>query len=295
MLTLPEPLNVMQAPPGSAPSPVLRDVSIRGVRLRFLEAGQGPPLLLVHGFLASHTAWDAVFAHLSARFRVIAPDLPGFGDSEKPPPARFAYTLAAFAESLVDLMAAADVSRAAVVGQRMGAAVALTMAVTYPDLVERLVLVSPELYPRSPSRWERAAALPFVGSLLFKQVPGQRPFFRMLDPWTEPTLPVSARVLEWIAAFGAPAAREAAYATMRAMADTRPLLARLERASSPALVCGGGRDEATRLDGVRRLARDLPGGRLQVFDTGATPELDRPEEFAHRVTEFLLEPRRSRG
>jgi len=285
----------MQAPHGSAPTPVLRDVSIRGVRLRFMEAGTGPPVLLLHGFLASHATWDAVLGPLTARFRVIAPDLPGFGDSEKPPPGRYSYSASGFAESVVDLIASLDVNRAAIVGQRMGATVALTIATHYPDLVERLVLVSPDLYPRRPSVWERAAAAPAVGGLLFKQLVGERLFLRYFDPWTPPRVPVSAQMLDWIDAFGAPAAREAAYATMRALPDTRSLLARLSRASVPALVCGGGRDDATRLANVRRLSRELPAGRLELFDSGSTPEEERAPDFARRVTAFLLEPHGPRG
>src|ERR1700679_1433916 len=91
----------MQALSAALPSPVLRDVSIRGVRVRFVEAGAGPAVVLVHGSLASHSTWDAVIPELATSFHVIAPDLPGFGESEKPSPSRYAYTLEAFAESLL--------------------------------------------------------------------------------------------------------------------------------------------------------------------------------------------------
>jgi pimeloyl-ACP methyl ester carboxylesterase len=285
----------MQPLSGSTPTPVLRDVSLRGVRLRFLEAGSGPAVILVHGYLASHTTWEGVFSQLSRTFHVVAPDLPGFGDSEKPPPGRYAYTVSAFAESIVDLVAALDVNRAAIVGQRMGASVALTIAVTYPHLVERLVLVSPDLYPRRLSVWERAATAPVVGGLLFKQLTGRRLFLRYFDPSVPPAFPVSARMLDWIDAFSAPAAREAAHATMSSLPDTRSLLARLSRATVPTLVCGGGRDDSARLAGVRRLARELPSGRLELFDSGSVPEEEVPEEFARRLHAFLRELTFPRG
>jgi pimeloyl-ACP methyl ester carboxylesterase len=281
----------MQARSASVATPVLRDVSIRGVRVRYREAGFGPPLILVHGYLGSHTTWDGVLPRLAQRFRVIAPDLPGFGDSEKPPPARYAYTATAFAESLVDLIAALDVNRASIIGQRMGGTVALTMAVTYPDVIEKLVLVSPDVYPRKRSTWERAAAAPFLGGLLFKQLAGPRLFLRSFDPWSPPAFPVSARVLDWLEAFNSPAAREAAHATMCSLPDTRALLARVDRANVPTLVCGGGRDHVTRLASVRRLARELPSAHLDLFDTSSAPEEDQPEEFARRVGAFLLETR----
>jgi pimeloyl-ACP methyl ester carboxylesterase len=279
----------MEAPLGTVKAPVLRDVSIRGVRVRFLEVGAGPPVVLVHGYLASHTAWHAIVGPLAARFRVIAPDLPGFGESEKPPPSRYAYTATAFAESLVDLIAALDVNRTSVIGHRMGSTVALTMSVNYPDLVERLVLVTPELYPRRPSSWERAALAPVVGGVVFKQIAGPRLFLHYFDPWSPPVVPVSARVLDWIDSFSAPAAREAAYAALRSLPDTRSLRARLLRATAPTLVCAGAQDDALRLTYARRLARDLPSARLEVFDAGASPEDDRPEEFARRVMGFLSE------
>src|SRR5262245_46614608 len=66
--------SVVKAPPPTA----IRDVSARGARIRFVEAGSGPPLLLVHGWLSSHLVWMDVLPHLAERFRVIVPDLPGF-------------------------------------------------------------------------------------------------------------------------------------------------------------------------------------------------------------------------
>src|SRR5436853_3916749 len=99
---------------GSEPDPavhVTRDVAARGARIRFVEAGAGAPLLLVHDYLASHLAWVDVLPDLARNFRVIVPDLPGFGESEKPPPSRYAYGVEAFSESLVDLVAAVGLSR----------------------------------------------------------------------------------------------------------------------------------------------------------------------------------------
>src|SRR5690242_824168 len=84
---------------------ITRDVTARGVRMRVVEAGSGPPLVLVHDVLVSHLEWGNVIERLAPRFRVIAPDLPGFGESEKPSPARYAYGIEAFAEAIVDMIA----------------------------------------------------------------------------------------------------------------------------------------------------------------------------------------------
>src|SRR5215467_9207774 len=112
------------------PARTMRDVAARGARIRFVETGSGPPLVLVHDYLSSHVAWEEVIDQLGRRFRVIVPDLPGFGESEKPPPGRYPYGFGAFSESLVDLLAALDVGRASMCGHAMGAAVVLTTAAT---------------------------------------------------------------------------------------------------------------------------------------------------------------------
>src|SRR3979411_2126410 len=86
--------------------PMTRDVAARGARIRFVEAGSGPPLVLVHDYLASRLAWEDVLPLLAENFHVIVPDLPGFGESEKPSPSRYRYDFEGFSESLVGLVAA---------------------------------------------------------------------------------------------------------------------------------------------------------------------------------------------
>src|SRR6188768_4107635 len=121
--------------------PVHRDVTASGVRLRVAEAGSGAPVILIHGLFVDHTSWDLVMPELAETFRVIAPDLPGFGASEKPPPSRFPYGIEAFAEAIADLYAGLELGPAAVVGHALGGAVALTLAARHPELVSKLVLI----------------------------------------------------------------------------------------------------------------------------------------------------------
>src|SRR5580704_10246529 len=125
----------------------IRDVAARGARIRFEEAGSGPPLVLVHDYLSSHAAWEDVIDPLARHFHVIAPDLPGFGESEKPPPSRYAYGFDAFSESLADLIAALRPGRVSLCGHAMGGSVALTLAANHAHLVDKLLLVNPLVYP----------------------------------------------------------------------------------------------------------------------------------------------------
>ena len=277
--------------PGDSPrrSIFTRDVAARGARVRFVETGDGPPLLLVHGYLGSHSVWDDAVDGLSAHFRTLAPDLPGFGDSEKPPAARYPYNVDAFAESLADLVAALDLGRVAVCGHDLGGAVALMMAARHPAMVERLVLVDPIVYPHKPDLYARLAATPLLGPLAFKQLSGRGIFGRYFQrrSYATPNAVPPARIDMLFDAFNAPAAREAAYATLQSLADTRTLVALLPRVHAPSLVVWGRNDRLLPASHGRRLSRELPNARLEILDAGHSPHEEQPAIFAKIAREFL--------
>ena len=261
------------------PAVQTQDARTRGARVRFVEMGSGPPLLLIHGFLSSRLVWDDVVAQLATRFRLILPDLPGFGDSEKPSPTRYAYGFDAFAESLVDVVAALGLTRVSVCGHALGGAVALTLAANHPDLVEKLILVDPLVYPARLGKMARVASVPVLGNIVFKQLYTRAMFksyfrdhiYESLDivPW--------ARVDRLFDLFNAPAAREAAYATTLAMLDTRALVARVPRVVAPTLVVWGRADRMSSVAQGRKLARELREARLEVFECGHSPPEECPE------------------
>jgi pimeloyl-ACP methyl ester carboxylesterase len=270
--------------------PFTRDVAARGARIRFVEVGDGPPLILVHDYLASRVSWEDVIPGLSAHFRVIAPDLPGFGESEKPPPGRYRYDFESFCESLADLIAALGLGRVSLCGHAMGGAVALTLAATYAHVVDKLVLVNPLVYPPRPDALSRIAAVPVVGPLVFKQLFGRSLFRnRFLGDGHAAAGDgaASRRVDHLFELFDVPAAREAAYATMLAMLDTRPLTASVPRVTAPTLVAWGRANRGSPVEQGRRLARELGGARFEVFDCGRSPAEECPEAFTSAVVSFL--------
>jgi pimeloyl-ACP methyl ester carboxylesterase len=268
---------------------VIRDVTARGVRMRVLEAGAGPALLLVHGFLVSHREFDDVIDALAQRFHVIAPDLPGFGESEKPSPTRYPYGIEAFAESMADLIAAFGVGRTSIIGHGMGAGVALTLAAEHPELVQRLVVEDALCYPFPLSFKARLPLIPVLGGLFFKQLYGRalfRAYFRDDIFRAGAELPVE-RVDRHYDFFNAPSARESAYAVLRAMMDTRPIVARVTRITTPTLVVWGREDKIFPPQGAQRLAREIHGAKLEIMDAGHSPHEERPREFVQLVTQFL--------
>lgn len=270
--------------------PQTRDVTVRGVRIRAVEAGpkDAPALLLIHGFLVSQLEWADVLEPLAERFHVIAPDLPGFGDSEKPGPARYPYGIDSFSEAMADLVAAFGVGRAHVMGHSMGGAVALTLAAEHPELVQRLVVVDPLVYPFEMALKAKLVLYPVVGPLIFKQLYGRgmfRAYFR--DEVFGGGAHDTARVDEHYERFNSPAARESAYATLRAIQDTRSLVARLGRVRTPTLVVWGRDDRIFPVAHASRLAKDLTDARLEVLSAGHSPGEEIPSAFLGVVQEFL--------
>ena len=117
----------------------MKYLDLHGDRVAYREAGAGEALLLIHGMAGSSATWRAVLPQLSKKYRVVAPDLFGHGESAKP---RGDYSLGAFAVSLRDLLDELGITRATVVGQSLGGGVAMQFTYQHRDYCERLVLIS---------------------------------------------------------------------------------------------------------------------------------------------------------
>jgi 2-hydroxy-6-oxo-octa-2,4-dienoate hydrolase len=117
-------------------------IDANGVKTNYLEAGAGPPVVLVHGSgpgVTAYANWRLVIPALSDRFRVIAPDMVGFGFSERPDGAD--YSVQTWADQVVGLLDALGLDKASIVGNSFGGAIALKVASQHPDRVDKLVLM----------------------------------------------------------------------------------------------------------------------------------------------------------
>lgn len=271
------------------PLRTMRDVTARGVRMRVIEAGegQGPPLVLIHGFLSTHLEFDDTIERFARYFHVIAPDLPGSGDSEKPSPTRYSYGVDAFGEAIADLISAYGLGRAFVVGHGLGGAVGLTVTALHPELVNRLVLVAPLCYPFAARAMFRGPLTPVFGSVIFKQFFGWRAFRAYFREWVYPPhVALPPQVEENFEAFNSPSGRESAHAVLQSMLDTRPTVARITRIRRPTLVTWGRQDRVVPPHHALKLAREIPDARLELFDTGHAPHAERPDDFVQVVRHF---------
>jgi 2-hydroxy-6-oxo-octa-2,4-dienoate hydrolase len=128
------------AEPAPPPGEVGRSVDAGGVRTNYLQAGDGAPVVLVHGSgpgVTAYANWRLTIPGLAERFRVLAPDMAGFGLSDKPG----GYGMTLWTGQLVAFLDALGVERASLVGNSFGGALAIRVAVEHPDRVHRLVLM----------------------------------------------------------------------------------------------------------------------------------------------------------
>jgi pimeloyl-ACP methyl ester carboxylesterase len=267
-------------------------VRVGNARMHYQEAGEAsaPALVLIHGFLASNFIWRDVLVPLAqAGFRVIAPDLVGFGFSDKPADAE--YTIEAQAHTIVGLLDELNVARATLVGSSYGAAVAAHCALDYPARVERLVLVGAvtnDNLKRHPVL--RFVATPAVGDLLSPALLDLRYVLRRRLSRLGAHADVRQALEQKVRGRHLPLR---AADTQRAMLQTlrRWSAGRVERDAhlirQPTLLVWGADDTDTPLRDGETLQRLLPDARLHVFpDTGHLPQEERPQEFVAVVAEF---------
>lgn len=280
-----------------SPPLVRESVVVHGHRRAYVRAGSGPALLLLHGIGNNCQTWARVIGRLAETHTVIAPDLLGHGDSDKP---RGDYSIAAYANGMRDLLSVLDIEKATVVGHSLGGGIALQFAYQFPERCERLVLVGSGGLGPELSAGLRAATLPGAELVLTALTGVSGPLrmgFQALDRIGRVTGAQRVRDLaeagEALLALKDVEARRAFLRTLRGVADARgqavTALDRIYLANAvPMLVIWGSRDPivpALHAETVRTL---VPTARVEVFPgAGHWPHMDAPQRFCDAVLDFM--------
>ncbi len=278
-----------------------RLVNVGDDRVAYYEEGNGDPLLLLHGCPFSSFIWRGVIPHLSDRYRCLAPDLLGLGDTETPKDAD--WSLRAQAEMVVGFLDALGIGCAHVVGHDHGGALAQLLAAEHPERVERLVISNAEAYDNWPSEEERpfvkATQIPLLSDLVMWAY-SRRPVFRFTlkeaKAVQDPKVLSDELLNGYIKANLGDRHRRAK--TKRFLAGqfdpennrtTIELLDGLKRFDHPTLLIWAEDDPHFGPEWGERLLRDIPGAmRLELLpNTGHLLMEEKPERFAALVGEFL--------
>jgi pimeloyl-ACP methyl ester carboxylesterase len=273
-----------------------KTATVHGRTVSYAEAGSGDLLLLIHGMAGTSENWGSVIEPLALSRTVIAPDFPGHGASA---PGGGDYSLGSLASGLRDLMVTLGHERATLVGHSLGGGVAMQFTYQFPEMVERLVLVSSGGLGTDVSPVLRAAALP--GADLFiaatanigrqaGSVMGRGLGMLGLRPSAD-----VAEVARGYATLADPEHRKAFLATLRAVVGTDgqrvAALDRLYLAERlPLLIVWGDRDPIIPVAHAEAAHAQLPSSRLEIFEgVGHLPQLECPGRFVAVLKRFLAE------
>jgi 4,5:9,10-diseco-3-hydroxy-5,9,17-trioxoandrosta-1(10),2-diene-4-oate hydrolase len=269
-------------------------IDVDRLPIRYLTAGEGPPLVLLHALGESALDWRWVLPALARTHRVYAPDLPGFGISAKP---AADYSPAFFARFAAEFLDALEVEKVAVVGNSLGGLVALRLALTEPPRVAGLVLVDSAGLGREVSYALRLPTFPAYGELAVawsKTPPGaiQRAWVKAGLLFARPERVLTEWIEEQCRLARLPGFLEAALAALRAQIDLggqrEVLLDRLSHLEMPTLVIWGAFDRIFPKSQAREAVARLKQGSLELIpDCGHMPHVEQPGIFVSALNRFL--------
>jgi pimeloyl-ACP methyl ester carboxylesterase len=273
------------------------EADLHGHRAIYRTVGSGPPVVLIHGMVNSSRHWQDVALRLADRYRVVAPDLIGHGDSATP---RGDYSLGAHAAAIRDLLTAIGIERATVVGHSLGGGVAMQFFWQFPQRVERLALISSGGLGREVSPLLRAAALPGASAAVW--VAAQPRVLDLLDgigerlevrgPGRGTYVRAVVRALRPLEGAGA---RAAFLHTLRSVIDIRgQRVSAMDRlyllGPVPTLLVWGERDRTIPIAHGRAAHDAIPNSRFRTLPRAAHfPHLEDPEGLARVLDEFMRE------
>jgi pimeloyl-ACP methyl ester carboxylesterase len=281
------------APP---PRHIEAAAAIAGGTLAYTIAGSGEPILLVHGLGGSRRTWRYVIDVLAATHTVIAPDLPGHGDSDAP---AGDYSLGAHAAALRDLLVALGFPAATVIGHSLGGGVGMQFAYQFPDRISRLVLISSGGLGAELTPMLRAATLPGAEAIVAGLAHVPRPVTRRILLPASSILPgvVYGRdagpLADGLRGLAGARPRQAFIRTARSVINWRGQSVSAARqlgllADLPVLVAWGSQDRTIPPHHQRAVARQLPNARLvEITGAGHYPHETAPERLLPAVRAFL--------
>jgi pimeloyl-ACP methyl ester carboxylesterase len=272
--------------------------NVSGVNLFYREAGPkgAPIIILLHGYPSSSRMYDPLIPLLADRYHLIAPDYPGFGQSEAPPPSRYCYTFGHLAETMGVLLEQLNVERYVLFMQDYGGPVGMRMALDHPQRVQALIVQNANAYEEGlgpkwaaiARYWADPAAHPEQVDA-FTSLEGAKQRHLGNSPHPERYNPETW--MEEFALLSRPGQREIQAALLydyRTNVAAYPVWqAWLRQRTPPTLVMWGRYDPSFIVPGALAYARDVPGAEIHILDAGHFALDEQADEVAQLTRGFL--------
>ena len=267
-------------------------VDIDGINTHYVVAGEGSPVLLVHGLGASMVVWRENVADLAQRFKVYVIDLPGHGDTDKPDIEYDAESTVEYIRKFVEFL---GVGKIALMGNSLGGGLVLMTALMHPEIVFKLALVSSGSLGREVSIWLRLPSLPVIGEIVTNG-PVDNTEFMLQKAFFDKSLATKELVAELRRTNSLPGARKAVLKIIRNFISLFGVKRQYVRARDvgrlemPILIVWGAEDKVIPPKHAYRAATNNSRVDLHVFSNcGHMAQLERPSEFNRIALEFLSE------
>lgn len=276
-------------------TPEDQTTTVFDIQTRYWQSGStGDAVILIHGLGGCIENWLTNIDVLGEQYRVFACDLVGFGRSEKK---EVPYTPEFFASFVKEFMRSMNVDHAHLIGNSLGGAVAMQVAIDYPDRVDKLILVNSGGFGREVTYLYRLTSLPVLGEYLSK--PSKDGTERILRECVFDSELLTDEVIEMYYEIASlPGAQESLLATLRAVIDFRgvkadiyrPLLDRSSKIAAETLVIWGEDDRILPVKHAYIGQEAIPNSNLHIYnECGHLPQFEKPDEFNQLVMGFLAD------
>ena len=255
-------------------------VTVGANKIRYLEEGaSGSNVVLVHGLGASAERWEYVIPRLSKKHHVIAPDLIGFGYSDKP---SVDYTPEFFAKFLFDFLDALGITKTSLVGSSLGGQIIVECAITQNKIIEKIVLVSPSGFMKQSTPTLDA----YMMAALYPSQDGAKTAFQMM---AGPDKEIDARTIDgFVQRMTLPNAKLAFMSTVLGFKNSAVLSERLGQITAPTLVIWGRHDSLIPIKYSKEFLSSIKNCQFaEMEDCGHTPYVEDPARFSEILLKFL--------
>ncbi len=253
-----------------------KTIKIDGLDIHYYIAGQGEPLVAIHGGGGDARTWRRNISELSNKYTVYAPDLPGYGGSQPLSGSYFIPELSDFVEKFTREL---GLEKFNLVGHSLGGGIALNFALKCPAKIKKLVLVSSLCLGSEIAFWVRFFSLPAfirsLGTVITALLKAIKWFIKHINP-TEYIMPLT------------PASMAVGVRISNLRSQTLVLEQRLPEVKMPTLLIWGGRDPVVPVKQAYRASKAIPNCRVEVFkNRGHNVHRDELKKFTGIVTDFL--------
>ncbi len=255
-------------------------VTVDDKKIRYLKSGKSDDfILLIHGLGASAERWQFVIPEFSKHYKVVVPDLIGFGHSDKP---LVDYTTDFFSDFLDNFLHTLGIKKTHIIGSSLGGQITVEYISKNPDIIENLVLVSPSGIMKQST----PALDAYVMAALYPNIEGAKNAFQMM---AGPTKKINKEIiLDFVERMKLPNAKMAFMSTLLGLKNAEVITKSLNKISAPTLIVWGENDPVIPIKYADDFVSSIKDCRFVTMDDcGHTPFFDDPKRFSKLVLDFL--------